>query len=108
MLLLLTFSVVAIVSVARGWGVPCSCFGATSSAPLSWRTMVRNVIFALLLAPLILASRPSPMSIDAVLTGATNRSLPYVVIILSLPACLTGLVVLILTAEHTLDRISEH
>src|SRR5579872_5520907 len=41
--LLLTFSLVAIVAIVRGVDVPCSCFGTTSRAPLSWKTLVRNL-----------------------------------------------------------------
>lgn len=39
------FTVFVVGAVKRGVPVPCGCFGRWSRAPMSWRTVVRNVVF---------------------------------------------------------------
>lgn len=39
------FTVFVTGAVTRGVPVPCGCFGRWSRAPVSWRTVVRNVVF---------------------------------------------------------------
>ncbi|MCV7440788.1 thioredoxin family protein [Mycobacterium paraense] len=48
LLALAGFSVVALVSLARGRAIECHCFGRLSSAPLGWPTLARNGCFAAL------------------------------------------------------------
>lgn len=103
--LLLGFSLVALVTVARGLDVPCSCFGAASPAPLSWKTVVRNAILAVLLLPLLVINRPSPLSMDALLDNVGTRSLTDVLLIIAVPIGVVGVTVLIATAQRTLDRL---
>lgn len=42
--LMLTYLVLVAISVSRGNDVDCNCFGALSTAPLSWRAVVRNSV----------------------------------------------------------------
>ncbi len=103
--LLVVFSLVAVVAVARGLDVPCSCFGEASQTPLSLRTVGRNVILALLLFPLLLINYPSPDSLDVLLANS-GRSLADMLLIVSLPVCVAGVSVLIATAQRTLAGVS--
>lgn len=109
--LLFIFSLVAIAALARGLDVPCACFGAASRAPLSWWTVGRNVLFALLLFPIVIINHPSPLSVDAILSGPissrpANRSLIEVAFLASLPVCAGGVAVLMAIVQRTLGRIS--
>lgn len=104
--LLLIFSLVALVAVVRGLYVPCSCFGATSQGALSSKTVVRNLLLALLLLPLIAAPHPTPLSVDAMLSTAAGRSPTDLALITSLPLCIAGVAALIATAQRTLARLS--
>ncbi len=106
--LLLAFSLVAISAVARGMDVPCSCFGKASQAPISMRTVVRNAFFALLLLPLVLANRPAPVSMDALLNEAIprSRSLADTVLLLGVPLCVAGIAAIVAVAQRTLKGLS--
>jgi thiol-disulfide isomerase/thioredoxin len=42
LVLLIVFSAAIVVSLARGRRPDCHCFGQLSSAPVSWRTLLRN------------------------------------------------------------------
>ncbi|WP_066913686.1 thioredoxin family protein [Mycobacterium interjectum] len=57
LLALAGFSVVALVSLARGRAIECHCFGRLSSAPLGWPTLARNGCFAALAASAALDGR---------------------------------------------------
>jgi uncharacterized membrane protein YphA (DoxX/SURF4 family) len=102
--LLLAFSLVAVVAMARGLDVPCSCLGAASQSPFSWRTVVRNVLLALLVLPLVIISRPSPLSADAIRVGAANRSVEDVLLLTSFPLSVVAVTYLIATVQRTLNR----
>jgi len=104
--LLLVFTLVAIMAVVRGLDVPCSCFGATSGAPLSRRTVARNGLFALLLLPLVMTNRPSPVSLDALRSRSGGPSLMDVILMILLPVCLAIVAVTIVAAQHTLEQLS--
>ncbi len=104
--LLLVFTLTAVVAVMRGVNVPCSCFGAASQAPLSWRTMVRNLFIALLLLPLVFADRPLPMSVDAMLRSSVNRSIVDAMLLASFPICVAGIAILVAVAQTTLAQLS--
>lgn len=104
--LLLVFTLVAVFTVAHGLSIPCSCFGTTSTTPLSRKTVVRNTLLALPLVPLALLNRPSPLSVDALPSYHTNRSVDNVAILLLLLACTIGAAVLIATAQKTLTKIT--
>lgn len=104
--LLLAFSLIAVVAVARGLDVPCACFGATSRARLSLRTVVKNALLALFLLPVLIVNRPSLMSADAMVVGTESRSLADAVVIASLPLCLVGVAIFIAAAQRTLESIS--
>jgi len=54
--LLVAFTVVLTQVVRSGARVPCACFGATATSPVSWLDVVRNVGLALLA---LVASIPS-------------------------------------------------
>lgn len=41
--LLLVFTVFLVVQVVTGSTAPCACFGARTSAPPSWRSVLRNL-----------------------------------------------------------------
>ncbi len=56
-LLLLAFFVAAIVvNLSNGRRPDCHCFGQLHSAPVGWRTLVRNVVLALAAASVVLAA----------------------------------------------------
>jgi hypothetical protein len=48
--LLTLFSVAVSVRLAKGHAPSCNCFGQLKSAPVSWKTIVRNGVLALLAA----------------------------------------------------------
>jgi uncharacterized membrane protein YphA (DoxX/SURF4 family) len=50
MVLLAAFTVVVAIHVVRHDDVPCACFGSRSAAPVSGRTIVRNLAFVALAA----------------------------------------------------------
>jgi len=104
--LLLAFSFVAVIAEVCGLDVPCACFGGSSRALLSWWTVGRNSLFALLLLPLVLLNRPSPLSIDAMLSGSVSRSLDEVVLVVAIPACIAGISILIAVAQRTLEKVN--
>jgi hypothetical protein len=45
-ILLLTFASALLVALATGRSIRCGCFGKSSSDPVTWRGIVRNVILA--------------------------------------------------------------
>lgn len=102
--LLLAFSLVAVAALVQGVAVPCACFGEFSSHPLSWRTVTRNVFFALLLLPLVATARLSPWSWDAIRSGTEKRW--DVALIGSFPIAIAVIAVLIVAAQRTLAGIS--
>jgi uncharacterized membrane protein YphA (DoxX/SURF4 family) len=104
--LLLAFSIVAMLAVAHGLDVPCSCFGAVSQAPLSRKTAIRNLLLALPLLPLAVPNRPTVLSVDAVRAGSAVWSPMDLLLIVMFPACVVGLAILIATAQQTLERIT--
>ena len=53
LLLLLLFTAVLAVSLARGIRPACHCFGQLSKAPISWRTLLRNAVLIGMAALLI-------------------------------------------------------
>ena len=50
LVLLVTFTVVVAQRVARHDDAPCACFGALSTAPISSRTVARNLVLVALAA----------------------------------------------------------
>ncbi len=103
---LLAFSLVAIVAVRRGIHAPCSCFGASSRAQLSWKTVGRNALLALCLLPLLVSEHPSPFSMDALLNGSDPRVATDPLFLALFPACAFGIAVLGAVAQQTLAKIS--
>lgn len=57
LLLLILFTAVLAVSLARGIRPACPCFGQLSKAPISWRTLLRNVVL-IGMAALLIWARP--------------------------------------------------
>lgn len=102
--LLFAFSLVAVSALVRGVAVPCACFGEFSSHPLSWRTVIRNVFFALLLLPLVFMTRLSPWSWDAIRSG--TESTWDVALVGSFPIAIALIAVLVAAAQRTLVGIS--
>jgi len=43
--LLVAFTLLLVSLLARGLRPPCACFGAARTRPISWWTVVRNVVF---------------------------------------------------------------
>ena len=43
--LLVSFTLLLVSLLARGLRPPCACFGAARTRPISWWTVVRNVVF---------------------------------------------------------------
>jgi thiol-disulfide isomerase/thioredoxin/uncharacterized membrane protein YphA (DoxX/SURF4 family) len=58
--LLLTFIVGISVSLIRGRKPDCHCFGQLHSAPIGWRTLVRNCALALISAWIVWQGREDP------------------------------------------------
>lgn len=50
LVLLAAFSVPVARHAARRTGVPCACFGARSRRPVTWATVVRNLVLVALAA----------------------------------------------------------
>lgn len=55
LILLVVFTALIILNLTRGRTLPCSCFGNTSSNPISWWDVGRNFVFALLAIYLLIA-----------------------------------------------------
>jgi len=106
--LLLLFNIMTGVAIVQGLDVPCSCFGATSQATLSGKTIIRNIILALLVLPAALAGHPISLSLDAMIAGAEQRSAIDLIIIASFAGCTAGVAALIATAQKTLGELSTH
>jgi len=47
---LLAFTMLLVVRLSQGRRPPCACFGALSSKPISWTSVIRNVAFIALAA----------------------------------------------------------
>ena len=45
LILLVAFTLLIVSLLARGLRPPCACFGAARTRPISWWTVVRNVVF---------------------------------------------------------------
>jgi len=45
LILLVAFTLLLVSLLARGLRPPCACFGAARTRPISWWTVVRNVVF---------------------------------------------------------------
>ena len=58
MITLAFFTTFLISRVRAGVSVPCACFGATVSTPLSWVDVIRNIGLFLLAATALVATRP--------------------------------------------------
>jgi hypothetical protein len=58
MITLAFFTTFLISRVKAGVSVPCACFGATVSTPLSWLDVIRNIGLFLLAATALIATRP--------------------------------------------------
>jgi hypothetical protein len=43
--MLLAFTILIVSLLARGRRPACACFGAARSRPISWWTVVRNLVF---------------------------------------------------------------
>ena len=65
------FSVVLGRAVRRGVGVPCNCFGAARTEPVSWTDVVRNALLAGLAVAALVDPRPGmPSLVAAAVTAA--------------------------------------
>ena len=60
LLLLSVFTVGIVVALRRGTQADCHCFGQLHSAPISWRTLVRNVVLAAVAGFAVLAGWRHP------------------------------------------------
>jgi hypothetical protein len=58
LMLLAFFSTFVVTRLRAGIAAPCACFGAASSAPLSWLTLVRNCALGLLGLASLVTLRP--------------------------------------------------
>ena len=58
--LLVLFSVVIAVNLARGKKPECHCFGQLHSAPTGWKTLARNALLGSIAAGLLVATRNEP------------------------------------------------
>jgi thioredoxin-related protein len=90
MALLLVFIAGISVNLARGRTPDCHCFGQLHSAPISWKTILRNGILACSAAFVILAGHESPGSSVFEIAGSLGsaRSL-WPVVVLVVAALLT-------------------
>jgi len=67
MVTLAFFTTFLVGRLRKGVRAPCACFGAISNAPLGPSTIVRNVLFFVLAATSLLATKPvSPSVVDVV------------------------------------------
>jgi protein-disulfide isomerase len=71
--LLLAFSAAIALNLSRGRAPDCHCFGRLHSAPVSWWTVARNLLLALVAAGLVWGSTPAgiPVAAIAVALGVT-------------------------------------
>jgi thiol-disulfide isomerase/thioredoxin len=59
LVLLLVFTAAIVVNLVRGRRPDCHCFGQLSSAPVSWKTVLRNGALMAAAAVLIVSGRPA-------------------------------------------------
>jgi len=64
--LLLAFSAAIALNLSRGRAPDCHCFGQLQSAPVSWWTVARNLLLALVAAGLVWRSGPAGILLAAV------------------------------------------
>lgn len=79
LMLLAFFSTFVVTRLRAGVVAPCACFGAASTAPLSWITLGRNLTMAVLAVAALTTVRPVlPSGADALVV------LVYVVVVTAL------------------------
>lgn len=87
LVLLLLFIVGISVNLARGRQPDCHCFGQLHSAPVNWKTLVRNGLLALLAAFVVWQGRDNPGSFDALaaltLTEITILAIAVIAIVIA-------------------------
>ena len=105
-ILLVLFSLVAGAAIARHSEVPCSCFGAVTRSTLSAGTVIKNVALLLLLIPLLVLKRSSPMSIDSLLSNHWQGSFAEMLLLLACPLCIAVVSLLVFSAQNVLESIS--
>jgi peroxiredoxin len=66
LVLLFAFSAVIVANLRRGRAPDCHCFGRLHSAPVSWWTVARNVLLALVAAGLVWGPAPGWLLLAAV------------------------------------------
>jgi peroxiredoxin len=73
--LLLAFSAAIALNLIRGRAPECRCFGRLHSAPVSWLTVARNGLFALVATGLVWESAPAGMLLAAAGTALAVTAL---------------------------------
>ncbi|HZS46221.1 MAG TPA: MauE/DoxX family redox-associated membrane protein [Blastocatellia bacterium] len=112
LLLFLVFSVAIAINVVRGKTADCHCFGQLHSAPVSWKTLARNLVFTGLAGFLTLqhqeAAQTSLIAWIVNLSISERANLAVGVIALVLLSVLTYISVRLLKQQKELaDQIAE-
>ncbi len=84
LVLLLWFVVGISVNLARGRQPDCHCFGQLHSAPVSWKTLLRNGLLALLAAFVIWQGRDNPGAFDWMGTLTTAEIIALAVAVIAI------------------------
>jgi len=102
-ILLFVFNLVAILAVVKGVNIPCSCFGGNSDEILSLQTIARNFVFVILVLPLVVPGRTSPLSVDKYLhDGFSSPTADQIFMLIFITAIIIGLSFLISIARITI------
>ena len=117
--LLSVFTVAIVTNIVRGRRPNCRCFGAWSAKPISGKTVVRNVVLALIALLFILVPRDDipqlrdlSMSVEGVVAWWLAAGL-IVIMFLLLAVLVEGWLIVQLLQQHgrlliRLDRIEAH
>ncbi len=90
--LLVVFSIALVRAMRSGLRVPCNCFGATSSDPVSWLEILRNAALVLIAAVVVAANPERGVHLDGTLV-ALGLALVF------------GMTMALLRVKHTIGSV---
>lgn len=89
--LLMLFNIVIAINLAKGYTPDCHCFGQVQSKPISWHTLVRNGILALLALFIVWRVREHP---EMNITNIVLQWTPFDVVKFAVELILFGFIII--------------
>jgi uncharacterized membrane protein YphA (DoxX/SURF4 family) len=101
--LLMSFCFIAFTVINKNINISCACFGELATAPLSIKTIRRNLLLILLISPLVIWNSPSYFSLDSFLHSSA-RTYDYLAVLLLMLSVVVGLSFLVAKASSILRK----